>query len=156
MSGHIPDTTLLAGWASREITPALGCRMSGYMDRTLPANSVHDALYAHALALGTEAEPFILLLADLIAVDTPMVREVRRRLHEHLPGATIWLGATHTHSGPELISLHVTQSTPDERMAQEIIERIINFLKQMLIHIMQLVVFSSLTWDGCVSRNIQT
>lgn len=125
MSGQVLDDALLAGWATVEITPAIGCRMSGYSARTAPANAVHDALYAHALALGTEAAPCILLLTDLIAVDTHMVQEVRKRVREHLPDATLWLGATHTHAGPDVALLHVTQSEPEESLVEQIVERIV-------------------------------
>lgn len=93
---------VLAGWATVEITPALPCRMGGYSARSGLASVVHDPLSAHALALGMPAQPFVAIVCDLIAVDGTMVDETRRYLTARHPRATVWLGATHTHSGPDI------------------------------------------------------
>jgi neutral ceramidase len=95
-------TPVLAGWAVAEITPAIPCRMAGYGARTAPARAIHDPLYAHALALGTPEQPFVMIICDLIDVHEAMVDEVRRNVAAHHPRATVWLGATHTHSGPDI------------------------------------------------------
>lgn len=92
-----------AGWATAEITPDIGCWMGGYGDRTGPATAIHDPLYAHALALGDPAAPFVDVICDLVAVDGALVARVRERVAAAMPpGAVIWLGATHTHSGPDV------------------------------------------------------
>ncbi len=96
------NTPLLAGWSTAEITPDIPCWMGGYGARTEPANAIHDPLYAHALALGTQVQPFVIIVCDLINVDETMVQEVRQRIAAHHPGAIVWLGATHTHSGPDI------------------------------------------------------
>jgi neutral ceramidase len=96
------DTPILAGWAAAEITPDIPCRMGGYGARTGLANAIHDPLYAHALALGTPEQPFVVIICDLIAVDEMMVDEVRRYVLAHQPRSLVWLGATHTHSGPDI------------------------------------------------------
>lgn len=95
---------VLAGWATVEITPALPCRMAGYSARSGLASVVHDPLSAHALALGMPDRPFVAIVCDLIAVDGTMVDETRRYLTARHPRATVWLGATHTHSGPDIES----------------------------------------------------
>lgn len=96
------DNSVLAGWASIEITPAIPCRMGGYGARKELANAIHDPLYASALALGTKEQPFVLIVCDCIAVDASMTQEVRRRITTSIPGSTVWLSATHTHSGPNV------------------------------------------------------
>jgi neutral ceramidase len=94
---------LLAGWAAAEITPAIPCWMGGYGARTRPAGAIHDPLYAHALALSaatTQARPLVLVICDLLDIHESLLREVRLRAASMLSGATLWVGATHTHSGP--------------------------------------------------------
>jgi hypothetical protein len=94
---------LLAGWAAAEITPAIPCWMGGYGVRTGPATAVHDPLYAHALALSaatTQARPLVLVICDLLDIHAFLLREVRMRAASTLPGVMLWVGATHTHSGP--------------------------------------------------------
>lgn len=106
--------TVLAGWASAEITPTPPCWMGGYGDRTSPAESIHDPLYAHALALGDSAAPFIVITCDLVAVDATLVAAIRERVAADIPGVVVWIGATHTHSGPDVGRLLATRDPEPE------------------------------------------
>jgi hypothetical protein len=92
------EPALLAGWGRAEITPPIQCWMAGYIARSAPAAGVHDPLYARALAFGEHEHPFVLIVCDLLAVDERVVCAVRQRV----PGACVWVSATHTHSGPEV------------------------------------------------------
>lgn len=115
-------TPVLAGWAATEITPDIPCRMGGYGARTGSANAVHDPLYAHALALGTPERPFVVITCDLIAVDETLVDEVRQHIAAQHPQAAVWLGATHTHSGPDIVpSLSLSPEPLDPALRQRII-----------------------------------
>jgi len=96
------DTSILAGWAAREITPIIPCWMGGYAARSAPANAAHDPLSAYALAFGTQERPFVVIVCDLLDVKETMVREVRRRVATQYAGAAVWLGAIHTHAGPDV------------------------------------------------------
>lgn len=109
-----------AGWATAEITPDLPCWMGGYGDRTKPASAIHDPLFANALALGDPAAPLIVVICDLVAVDASLVRGVRERVAAAVPGATVWLGATHTHSGPD-----VGRLLSDREPPAAVVERIV-------------------------------
>lgn len=93
---------VLAGWASVEITPTLPTWMGGYAARTTQASAVHDPLLANAFALGSATHPLILILCDIIDVHAAFVHEVRSRASARIPGSTVWVGATHTHSGPDM------------------------------------------------------
>ncbi len=116
------STPLLAGWASLEITPDIPCQMGGYAARTAPANATHDPLYTHALALGSQAQPFVLIVCDLVGVDETMVHEVCEQVAMQSPGATVWLGATHTHAGPDVArSLSLAQEPPDPAIKEHVI-----------------------------------
>ncbi|HEX6540810.1 MAG TPA: neutral/alkaline non-lysosomal ceramidase N-terminal domain-containing protein [Ktedonobacterales bacterium] len=106
--------TVRAGWAAATITPTIPCWMGGYGDRTAPADAIHDPLYANALALGDPTAPLIVVICDLVAVDASLVARVRERVAEALPGAVVWLGATHTHSGPDVGRIFSTHEPPPE------------------------------------------
>jgi neutral ceramidase len=112
----------LAGWVSLEMTPNIPCQMGGYGARAAPANATHDPLYAHALALGTQARPLVVIVCDLVALDETMVQEVREQVAIQFPGATVWLGATHTHSGPDVArSLSLMPEPPDPAIRERVI-----------------------------------
>ena len=112
----------LAGWATVEFTPQPPCWMGGYGARTAPAASVHDPLYAHAFALGTSTSPLILIACDLIEVDDDLVRAIRHEVRVALPDATVWVSATHTHSGPAITRLPPLATHPvDETVISRII-----------------------------------
>lgn len=116
------ETPVLAGWAAAEITPNIPCRMGGYGSRAAPANAVHDPLYAHALALGTPDRPFVVIVCDLIGIDETMVEETRRNVAQQHPGAATWLGATHTHAGPDVTrSLSFSSDPPDPAIKKRVI-----------------------------------
>lgn len=105
---------MLAGWAEADITPGIPCRMGGYGARAASANAVHDPLKVYALALGTPERPLVVITCDLIGVDETMVEETRRNVAQQHPGAATWLGATHTHSGPDVArSLSFSSDPPD-------------------------------------------
>jgi hypothetical protein len=93
---------VLAGWASTDITPEVPCGLGGYLARTEQATGVHDPLFAHALAFGAPARPLVLVVCDLLAVEATLVHKIRERVSKTTPEATVWVGATHTHSGPEI------------------------------------------------------
>jgi hypothetical protein len=114
------DRECQAGWASADITPAVPCWMAGYADRSSPAETAHDPLEAHALALGTPTDALILVVCDLLAVDERLVEAVRDRVHAERPGASVWLSATHTHSGPD-IGGPLSEHPPDPAVIESIV-----------------------------------
>ncbi len=115
-------TPSLAGWARVEITPDIPCPMGGYAARSGPAAAIHDPLYAYALALGEPERPLVVIICDLICVEEAMVREVRQRVARQFSGANAWLGATHTHSGPDVTrSLSFAREQPDPALRERII-----------------------------------
>ena len=112
--------TVLAGWASAEITPTIPCWMGGYGDRTSPAESIHDPIYANALAIGGSTTPFIVIICDLVAVDATLVATIRERVAADIPGAVVWIGATHTHSGPDVGRL-LAERDPEPEVVNRIV-----------------------------------
>lgn len=109
-----------AGWATVDITPGIGCWLGGYADRSAPADAIHDALYAGALALGSRKKPFVIVLCDVVAVDDAMTQAVRQRVTAAVEGSNVWLAATHTHSGPVMTRVLAT-----DKAEPAIVERVI-------------------------------
>ncbi len=112
--------TVQAGWASGDITPDIPCSMGGYAARTEPANAVHDPLWANALALGSPQNPFVIVVCDLVAIDDAIVGAVRQRVGAEVAGATVWLSATHTHSGP-MVGGRVGTGDADPKVVERVI-----------------------------------
>lgn len=116
-------SAILAGWASVDITPQLPCFMGGYSDRTAPADAVHDPVCAYALALGGRDAPFVVVVCDLIAVNEGVVEAVRERVASETADARIWIAATHTHSGPSVSRVLVTDKF-DPGVVEHVIARV--------------------------------
>ncbi|WP_163510769.1 hypothetical protein [Fodinicola acaciae] len=77
--------------------------MGGYAARTGPSTGTMDGLELHAVSFSVAERRFLWLVGDLPAVNTDLADAVAARLST-LPGVApelVWLGATHTHSGPE-------------------------------------------------------
>jgi hypothetical protein len=92
-----------AGVASRIITPTEPMWMSGYANRTKPADGkVHD-LYVKALALEDAAQgKLVLLTSDLIGLPRGLSDEVAAEVRKKtgLSRDRLLLTASHTHCGP--------------------------------------------------------
>lgn len=129
------DMPVLAGWAMAEITPDIPCRMGGYGARVGLANAVHDALYAHALALGTPERLFVIVICDLVGIDEAAVSSLHRLVVAQHPHATLWLGATHTHSGPDIArSLSFSPALFDSAPGQRMIEGAVKAAREAIAH----------------------
>lgn len=97
--GAADPTTLQAGAARRDITPANGGTFFGYVRPDKRAEGVSQRLFAQALVLNDGSRKVALVSADLGA---PMVRET---VLEHVrplgfDSDTLVFTCTHTHAGP--------------------------------------------------------
>jgi len=94
------------------ITPKdqfLPCYVTGNAFRDKPTNKIHDELECKVLVIQIESDTLIWASFDLIFVDLELSTKIRLALSEkyHVPFENITIGATHTHTGPE-ISEHNT------------------------------------------------
>ncbi len=96
--------SLRAGFAKCDITPALGCAMSGYSSRDHGATAIGDPLEARALVLCNTYTAIALVCTDLIGVDADTVADIRRKAAEvtDLGPEQIMVCGSHTHFGPSL------------------------------------------------------
>lgn len=98
------------GYAQSTITPSLDkpVYLAGFgNDRR--AQTIHDDLYARALAVQTGQTTLVLVALDLIGFFRPDVYEVIGQVN--YPDVQIIIAATHTHHGPDTMGLW----GPDQR-----------------------------------------
>ena len=94
------------GYAQSVITPGLDrpVYLAGF-GRDRRAQTVHDDLYARALALQAGERRLVVTALDLIGLARPHCQEIERRVGEQAPGTRLWVACTHTHHGPDTIGL---------------------------------------------------
>lgn len=99
------EQKLLMGAAREDITPRIGSRIFGYSPNQY-SEFVRDGLTATALAFQSGERRTMMITVSVCEVDTGLMRELRREIGGMIdidPDAII-IAATHTHSGPALIS----------------------------------------------------
>ncbi len=103
----LEENKLWAGVAQVEITPPVGCAMTGYIARLGPAVGVHDLLYAKALVVGDGQQQTALLTCDVLGLGRAFVAATRAALETAtgIPGSAVMLAASHTHAGPATLFL---------------------------------------------------
>lgn len=95
------------GYAQKTITPGLErpVYLAGF-GRNRVAESVHDDLYARALALSDGSLTLVLCALDLISLFRDAVTEIIQQVHQQSPEVRVILAATHTHHGPDTMGLY--------------------------------------------------
>lgn len=96
-------TPVLAGAAVSTFALPAGVPLAGYSRRKgQPSQGIHDPVCARAVVLEHGATQVVLVSADVLIIDEMLYAAVRRRLLAAglEPDFTLWLAATHTHSGP--------------------------------------------------------
>ena len=97
---------VLIGWASEDITPERPVMLRGQFHVRI-SECVNDPLTVTALALeSTDGEQAVIVSCDLVLVHANTVEQCRAHLKSKLPEIDtqkIFIGATHTHTGPTLL-----------------------------------------------------
>ncbi len=91
------------GFGAIDITPPLGCALSGYFEPRI-SEKIHDRLFAHAMVVDDGRERICLISCDLISITKSIVSQSRKLLKEKasIPEDNVIICATHTHTGPYL------------------------------------------------------
>lgn len=94
---------LKAGFARVEITPSLGCMISGYYEPRI-AKGTLDPLFARAVAFDDGEKKAVLLVLDVIGIMQQCLNGMRSRIAASLglEEAALLVHCTHTHTGPEI------------------------------------------------------
>lgn len=114
---------LLAGAATANITPALGCSLAGGMTDRI-GTEVHDELHVRCLVLDNEQTRLALAVCDLCVLPKEPIMRAKHLIHGHtgIPMSNILVAATHTHSAPA--TAHLFQSPPDPKYVEWLTVRI--------------------------------
>jgi len=103
-----------AGTAIRDISPLKPMFLVGYPHVERTSTGMHDPLLATALFLESESSSAIIVALDILFVDPPTARELRREIsrrtgiHERF----IFISCSHTHSGPVTVEMISWQNDP--------------------------------------------
>ena len=94
------------GYAQQVITPSLDrpVFLAGF-GQNRRAQTVHDDLFARALALRDGPNTLVLCALDLIGFLRIDVLDVCHRVNEQAPGTQVIIASTHTHHGPDTLGL---------------------------------------------------
>ena len=93
---------LQAGVAVGDITPPLGVDMGGYWSRPSVARGINDKLCVRVVAWRDGNSQAALVVLDLVALHRETIAKLRQRLSAttNIPGSSVLICCTHTHSGP--------------------------------------------------------
>jgi len=95
------ENTIRAKWFEADITPPVGAKLAGYGVNDVSV-ARHDTLYASGLCLDDGSNRVLLISLDLIGMDYPEIKALRKRLSA-VVGAeekAIMISCTHNHEGP--------------------------------------------------------
>ncbi|RVX45478.1 hypothetical protein EDD27_8282 [Nonomuraea polychroma] len=89
-----------AGHGVERLDVVVGEAMGGYADRTEGITGTVDPLEVHAVTFTDSGHRFVLIVADLVCVNTDVVERIRVAVRD-LGVDSCWVAATHTHASPE-------------------------------------------------------
>lgn len=107
-------STLKAGSAQVEITPADSQFLLGYPHVERYSTGVHDKLWSSALYLSDGNEQAVFVANDIIFVAKTNVLQARERIAAKtgIPASNIMITASHTHSGPHTVGYACFDADP--------------------------------------------
>lgn len=90
-----------AGFSKKKITPPIGTVMGGHPGFKR-AERVRDDLFVRAMALRDSGEIFVFVSADVLFVESRSVKAIKEAVQKEseINPEYLFIGATHTHSGP--------------------------------------------------------
>lgn len=96
------NLTVLAAAQEVEITPPVGIKLEGYIDRKENSRGIHDPLMAAVLIIQQGDQTVVLISLDLLLINASVVKKIREAISSEtrIPGSNILVTCTHTHSGP--------------------------------------------------------
>ena len=100
-----PQAGLMAGFGRADITPGNGVGMGGYSDNeTRLSTGTLDPIYVTCIALSDGTETILAVTIDVIGIRDGLLTTVRTNMSTvtGVPFDKIFVGATHTHSGPAM------------------------------------------------------
>ena len=107
-------TNLKTGFARLCITPPLGTAIAGYYVKR-NSKGILDDLHISALAIDDGETTVLLMSAELLELNEKQNLEIRQVISEfcNIPVDAIFLGCTHTHTGPVIGASSQGENNPD-------------------------------------------
>ena len=101
LAAVVGGAEMKAAWFRADITPAVGTKIAGYGPDDVSVG-VLDPLYATGLCLDDGERKALIVSFDLLGIDAPVIRELRKGVAGILgvPEAYVLFTCTHTHGGP--------------------------------------------------------
>lgn len=140
-AGQAAESNFLCGWASASITPDMPVQLAGQFAERV-SQKVLDPCMANVLAIegrtpdGT-VEQAVLVSCDVVHIPKEVVDGVRERIARDLPevdAQKIVLAATHTHTGPTMMSGVYKEADPGvmgpEAYREFLMERVAEVITQ--------------------------
>jgi len=150
-------TNLAIGFGKACITPTLPCRLAGFMRRTEPSYTVAQDLWARSIVMRTDTTCIAWVICDLLEVDRGLVNEVRLILRnvEHLNVDHVMVGATHTHSGPDIGSSWALSADLEDTDRSRVYRRNLPYaIASSVVSASQQMANTSLSWSEIEVNNV--
>ena len=112
---------LIAGSTEVEITPRENCFLWGYPHVERISDGVYDPLVSSSLYLSDGKSRQLFIANDLIFVSKDLCQRIRKHITAEtgIPGESILISATHTHSGPTIVNAASNADDPHVPPADE-------------------------------------
>lgn len=112
--------SLQIGAAKIDITPPVGCDLTGFGAREGPSLEVRDPLFARALAIKDNRTQAVVIACDLLGLEAPFVAHVRGAIEREIgvSAQNVMIASSHTHSGPACMFLRNCGDVDAAYMAQ--------------------------------------
>lgn len=122
MSRTAKPYLMMVGAAEAVITPPVGLRLLGPLERSTGAN---DELYARSVVLGDGTTTAALVFLDLIGLDLPLSSRISAEITKRTGISIVLINCTHTHSAPFTIPWSVEGRDEYDAEAQEWLDRLV-------------------------------
>ncbi|MGI6081630.1 MAG: neutral/alkaline non-lysosomal ceramidase N-terminal domain-containing protein [Limnochordia bacterium] len=117
------------GTAKINITPAVGIALAGFGFRDHGSEAVRDELEARVFWLEKDDTVACIVTADIIGFGATLTADIQKAAAERfgLSPCSVFLAASHTHSGPQTVDTLLTAGgPPDSKYLSELRSRIID------------------------------
>ncbi len=106
-----PASTLRAGAAMVDITPAMGMQIAGDIGRHRPVEEIREPLYARALVLEMDGRRCAIVSVDVAIIDKAHASMIRQQATERLGFApdALLIHATQTHAAPAVGNFMISE-----------------------------------------------
>lgn len=105
---------LKIGVCKIDITPPVGYLLQGHSARNKPSKKIHDPLYLKCLSIFDGKNRVFIITSDLIEFTPEFVNPLKKDIYKKfkIHPSKILLTASHTHTGPLMVSAHYYSEKP--------------------------------------------